>query len=155
MVADYWMGAWARRIARGVIPLHRDRHGRRVGNAAKMHYSGAVEQQSRKDTDMSKLTRAELNRRVAAQANATAPPSRDYLTPAAAEDVIDALCAVIAGALETGDEVMLPGIGRITTQDVPERHFRNPRTGERLLKPAHRRPKMVFSKPLKDRCLDH
>ena len=102
---------------------------------------------------MTKLTRAELNRRVTVQASTLGmdKPGRQGLTPAQTEDVINALCQVIEHTLLQGDEVVLPGIGKLAAQEAAARHHRNPRTGEVLLKPAHRKPKMTFSKPLRDR----
>lgn len=45
---------------------------------------------------------------------------------------------------------MIPGIGKIESRERPEGTVRNPRTGETMLKAAHRVPKMSFSKVLKD-----
>ena len=50
--------------------------------------------------------------------------------------VLEKLDAVVANTLGGGDEVLLPGIGKLTPVKKAARTARNPRTGEKIEKPA-------------------
>lgn len=55
---------------------------------------------------------------------------------------LDALCNVIGTALAAGQEVSLPGVGKLAVKQVGERPGRNPATGETIVVAA--RKKVVF-----------
>lgn len=67
-----------------------------------------------------------------------------------ADGVLSALSKIVADECAAGRSVVIPGIGKIESRERPEGTVRNPRTGETMLKPAHRVPKVSFSKVLKD-----
>lgn len=52
--------------------------------------------------------------------------------------IVDSLCLGIVNALQNGNTVFLPNIGRLTVQEKPERTARNPQTGESIHVPARR-----------------
>lgn len=64
--------------------------------------------------------------------------------------MLDALKAVIEGELIKGNEITLPGIGKLVPVEKPARTGRNPATGEALQIPASRGIKFRVAKPLKD-----
>lgn len=68
--------------------------------------------------------------------------------------IVDALFGedgIIADRLASGGSVLLSGFGLWTTRRVEARAGRNPRTGEAITIPAHRRPSFRAGKGLKDR----
>ena len=90
------------------------------------------------------MNKNDLMKAVAAKAGVT---KKD------AENVVDAMTAVIADALAAGDKVALPGIGTFETVDVAERTGTirmGTRKGETYVTPAHRAPKLKIAKALKD-----
>lgn len=54
--------------------------------------------------------------------------------------VLDALAEVAKDELAKGNEVPLPGIGKLTVADKPARKGRNPKTGAEIDIPAKRVP---------------
>ncbi len=56
---------------------------------------------------------------------------------------------ITAGLLESG-EAILPGLGKLVTQQKPAREGRNPATGEALTIAAHKAVKFRPAKTLKD-----
>lgn len=75
-------------------------------------------------------------------------------TKAEAGRIVDALFGedgIIADRLASGGTVILQGFGLWTTRRVAARSGRNPRTGEAITIPAHRRPSFRAGKGLKDR----
>lgn len=66
------------------------------------------------------------------------------------EAVLKSLGVVAQQALTIGDDVTLPGLGRIRTVLSKARTGRNPRTGEALQIPEKTRVTFVVSKALKD-----
>lgn len=62
-------------------------------------------------------------------------------------DVLDALCGVIKRAVDSGEEVNLPGLGRFVPKTRSERKGHNPATGESLIIPA---TNTVVFKPAKE-----
>jgi len=56
---------------------------------------------------------------------------------------------ITAGLLESG-EAVLPGLGKLVTQQKPAREGRNPATGEALTIAAHKAVKFRPAKTLKD-----
>ena len=62
------------------------------------------------------------------------------------DDVFGALTDVIA----SGEEVAIPGLGRVKIADRPARTAHNPRTMETVEVPAKKAPKFQFSKNIKE-----
>ena len=56
---------------------------------------------------------------------------------------VDAVFDAIQDAVSKGDKVQIVGFGTFKTVDIAERKGRNPRTGEEITIPAHKR--IVFS----------
>lgn len=71
----------------------------------------------------------------------------DKRTAAAA---LDALTAIVTREVKQGGAVTLPGIGKVSCRERPERMVRNPATGEQMKKQADRQVKVTIAKPLKD-----
>jgi DNA-binding protein HU-beta len=69
---------------------------------------------------------------------------------AVTEGIIDALGKVVQEALAKGEEVTLPGIGKLSVKERPARTGRNPRTGEAVQIEAKKAPAFSASKALKD-----
>mgnify|MGYP001576664986 CR=1 FL=1 len=67
-----------------------------------------------------------------------------------AEEMIDSVGAVVTDALLAGDEVTLPGIGKLSAVQRAARIGRNPQTGEEVKIAAKRAPKFSAAKALKD-----
>ena len=57
---------------------------------------------------------------------------------------------VIGAALVEEGEAVLPGLGKLVTQQKDARDARNPKTGETIHVPAHKAVKFKVSKALKD-----
>lgn len=64
--------------------------------------------------------------------------------------VLDAFAAAATEALQAGEEVVLPGIGKLKTKQSAARTGRNPATGEEMEIPAKTAVKFVAIKALKD-----
>lgn len=71
-------------------------------------------------------------------------------TKVQSEEVVESLIETIVGALKSGDEVSIAGLGIFSTKMRPARQGRNPRTGESIQVPAMRVPKFRAAKALKD-----
>lgn len=67
-----------------------------------------------------------------------------------AKRVLDALGEVVKDELAKGNEVPLPGLGKLTVDKRAARRGRNPSTGEKIDIPAKRVPKFTAAKALKD-----
>ena len=74
----------------------------------------------------------------------------DGVSKATVEEVLKASTEVITEKLTKGERIPLIGLGAFETVDVEECVRRNPRTGEPVTIPAHRKPKFKISKTLKD-----
>lgn len=61
-----------------------------------------------------------------------------------------ALADIVMARLNVGEEITLPGIGKLKIQNVAARTGRNPSTGEAVEISAKRRIKFSVSKNLKD-----
>ena len=66
------------------------------------------------------------------------------------KDVLAAMSTITRDALTRGDELTLPGIGKMTVKDRPARTGRNPTTGAPIEIPAKRTVRLVPAKILKD-----
>jgi DNA-binding protein HU-beta len=62
----------------------------------------------------------------------------------------ESLADISKDVLEMGDEVTLPGLGKLTVTQRAERTGRNPKTGEAITIPAAKAPKFTAAKALKD-----
>lgn len=69
----------------------------------------------------------------------------------AAKATITAVFDQIAGAAAKGEEVSLPGFGKFTVKDRPERQGRNPASGEAITIAASKKMSFTVAKALKDR----
>ena len=88
------------------------------------------------------------------------PMTKTQLVAALAEDMgtdkktagaaLDAICNLITREVSGGGAVTLPGIGKISCRERPERMVRNPATGEQFKKEADKVVKMTIAKALKD-----
>lgn len=74
----------------------------------------------------------------------------EVLSKAGFNRVLDTLGEITQEALADGDEVTLPGIGKLTVKAKAARVGRNPRTGEAVEVPARYVPKFSAAKALKD-----
>lgn len=67
-----------------------------------------------------------------------------------AERILGVLTRFIQHHVVEGEKVILPGLGGFETQFVEEKKGRNPKTGEQLLIPAHRKirysPASIFKR---------
>lgn len=84
-----------------------------------------------------------------AELTAALADSKGITKKQAGED-IEALCDVVRTALAKGDEVTLPGIGKLHVERKEASKGRNPRTGEAIDIPAKNVPKFSVAKALKD-----
>lgn len=75
------------------------------------------------------------------------------VTNKAAKKVLARVFEYVAGSLEEGNEVNVPGFGKFKVNDKPERDVRNPRTGEMMTIGAKRVLKFTSAKTLKDRVM--
>ncbi len=66
------------------------------------------------------------------------------------EAVLKSLASVVQSQLYAGDEVPLPGIGKLKVATRAARTGRNPATGEPLEIPAKKVPHFTAAKALKD-----
>ncbi len=79
---------------------------------------------------------------------ATATGVQQYVV----EGILKELGAQAQAALFAGEEVALPGIGKLSAATRTARTGRNPRTGEPIAIPAKRAPSFAAAKALKDAC---
>jgi DNA-binding protein HU-beta len=88
------------------------------------------------------------------------PMTKTQLVAALAEEMgsdkktataaLDAICTLITREVTSGGAVTLPGVGKISCRERPERQVRNPATGESFTKEADKVVKMTIAKALKD-----
>lgn len=67
-----------------------------------------------------------------------------------AETIIDTLGTIVTEALVAGDDITLPGVGKLSVVQKAARTGRNPATGEEVKIAARRAPKFSAAKALKD-----
>ena len=63
---------------------------------------------------------------------------------------LEQLSEIVCEALENGDEIALPGIGKLKVNERPARTGRNPKTGQALQIAAKKVVKYVPAKALSD-----
>ena len=85
---------------------------------------------------------AELTKAVAAQTDTS---------ETAVKSVITAVFNEIAKAAAKGEDIAVPGFGKFTVKDRPERQGRNPATGEAMTIKASRKVSFNAAKGLKDK----
>ena len=73
------------------------------------------------------------------------------LSEAKTKEVVTAAFGAIGDAAAKGDEVAIPGFGKFTAKDRPEREGRNPATGEAMTTKASRSVGFKPAKGLKDK----
>lgn len=88
------------------------------------------------------------------------PMTKTQLVSALAEEMgtdkksaggaLEAICNLITREVAGGGAVTLPGVGKISCRERPERMVRNPSTGEQFKKEADKVVKMTIAKALKD-----
>ncbi|MGC6527743.1 MAG: HU family DNA-binding protein [Paracoccaceae bacterium] len=88
------------------------------------------------------------------------PMTKTQLVAALAEEMgtdkksaggaLEAICNLITREVAGGGAVTLPGVGKISCRERPERMVRNPSTGEQFKKEADKVVKMTIAKALKD-----
>lgn len=88
------------------------------------------------------------------------PMTKTQLVAALAEEMgtdkksaggaLEAICNLITREVASGGAVTLPGVGKISCRERPERMVRNPSTGEQFKKEADKVVKMTIAKALKD-----
>jgi DNA-binding protein HU-beta len=66
------------------------------------------------------------------------------------EAVLTSLTEVVTDAVTNGEDVTLPGIGKLSVAEKAARKGRNPATGAEMDIPAKRVPKFSAAKALKD-----
>lgn len=76
--------------------------------------------------------------------------SANGLSKKQADEVVDSISTAISTALAAGDEVTLPGIGKLSVVARAARTGRNPQTGEEVKIAAKRAAKFSAAKALKD-----
>ena len=69
---------------------------------------------------------------------------------AGANACLDAICKIVTAEVAGGGAVTLPGLGKFSCRDRPDRMVRNPATGEQMHKDADRVAKVTIAKALKD-----
>ncbi|WP_242154394.1 HU family DNA-binding protein [Sphingomonas sp. BAUL-RG-20F-R05-02] len=72
-------------------------------------------------------------------------------TDADAKKAITAVFDQIANAAAKGEEVSIPGFGKFTVKDRPERQGRNPSNGEAITIAASKKVAFTPAKGLKDK----
>ena len=70
------------------------------------------------------------------------------------EAFVDALGEAVQAALAQGNEVVLPGLGKLTVKAKAAKAGRNPKTGEAITIPARKVPAFSAAKALKDVVAD-
>ncbi|AYV47482.1 integration host factor [Caulobacter flavus] len=74
----------------------------------------------------------------------------DKVTKTQAKALVDGVFKAIAQAAAKGEEVSIPGFGKLKVQDKPARTGRNPATGETIEIAATRKVAFTPAKQLKD-----
>ena len=75
---------------------------------------------------------------------------RCEVTKKDAAEMYDDVFGVLADVIISGEEVAIPGLGRVKIVDRAARVANNPHTGEKVEVPAKKAPKFQFAKNVKD-----
>lgn len=76
--------------------------------------------------------------------------TRLEMTKVNAEVMLDGFCAVLAELVAEGNDVTLPGVGKIEIRERKERNGTNPKTKEKIVIPACKSVGFKPCKSLKD-----
>ena len=76
--------------------------------------------------------------------------TRLEMTKVDAEAMLDGFCAVLADLVAEGNDVTLPGVGKIEIRERGQRNGMNPATGEAMVISAHKAVGFKACKALKD-----
>lgn len=76
--------------------------------------------------------------------------TRCELTKVDAEEMLNDVCGVVADLVAEGNDVTLPGVGKIEIRERGERNGVNPATGEAIVISAHKAVGFKPCKALKD-----
>lgn len=79
-----------------------------------------------------------------------ADPTNSSVSKSSIKWVLDSTAAIAKSALKSGDEVTLPGIGKLSVKIRAARKGRNPATGADIDIPARNVPHFSAAKYLKD-----
>lgn len=71
-------------------------------------------------------------------------------TKVACEDAVEKIFETVAVAVKTGHKVSLGGFGIFIMKNKAQSEARNPKTGEKVVVPAHNKIKFTASSQLKD-----
>lgn len=88
------------------------------------------------------MTKVEIGKALAAKV--------DGMTQKDAGVVFDALAEVNTEALVKGEEIIVPGVGKIVISKRAAREGRNPKTGEPIAIPATKTVKLKAGKAIKE-----
>lgn len=91
---------------------------------------------------MAKITRAQLESKISKQT---------LLSKEVIGEVLDAFIENITSALENGDSVTVPRLGKFEMRQRTAKNFTNPKTGERGVLPANTRPAFAFGATVKQK----
>lgn len=75
---------------------------------------------------------------------------RCEVTKKDAEEMYDDVFGALADVIASGEEVAIPGLGRVKIADRAARVARNPKTGNTVEVPAKKAPKFQFAKNIKE-----
>lgn len=75
--------------------------------------------------------------------------------PELSQKLVDEFLRVLRTAVLLNEEVPLKGIMKIKKIEQKSREYRNPRTGEKILKPKRKTVKAIFSEPFKRKVIMH
>lgn len=75
---------------------------------------------------------------------------RCEVTKKDAAEMYDDVFGVLTDAIISGEEVAIPGLGRVKIVERAARVANNPHTGEKVEVPAKKAPKFQFAKNVKD-----
>ena len=67
-----------------------------------------------------------------------------------ATEMYDNVFGTLANVIASGEEVAIPGLGRVKIVERAARVANNPRTGEKIKVPAKKAPKFQFAKNIKE-----
>lgn len=75
---------------------------------------------------------------------------RCEVTKKEAAEMYDDVFGTLADVVSDGNEVAIPGLGRVKTTERAARVATNPRTGEKINVPAKKAPSFKFAKNVKE-----
>lgn len=96
------------------------------------------------------MTKQELIERICIVAAHKNGRMESIITKREAEVWMDVVCETVAKAVSVGEEVTLPGIGKLSVKDKPASTCRHPATGMKMAIPAKTVPHFSAAKALKD-----